>query len=944
MQMETTPNTKEQFLLGGGEMGQLTREKDWSQTSLGTPDTWPQSLRTTLSILLSSKFPMFLFWGPDLIQFYNDAYRPSLGIDGKHPTALGQQGEECWKEIWFYIGPIIERVRAGGEASWDEDQLLPIYRNGKLEDVYWTFSYSPVKGESGEVNGVLVVCTETTKQILTTKRLEVIDKKFRNTVKQAPIGITILRGPDFTVELANEAYLQLVDRTEDQFVGKPLFEALPEVKETVEGLLNGVISTSIPFNGYEIKVPINRFGKIEDAYFNFVYHPLKDDNGQTNGIMVVVTDVTKQVESKFALQESELQFRNLVTHSPIPMAIFRGEDLIIELGNKVMFNTLWHKKAEDVLGKKLVDVFPELIEQKFPELLKEVLKSGTPHKESEAVAYLSTPEGLKKHYLDFEYAPLREIDHSTSGIMVTVMDVTEKVESRQLLKESAERLRLATDGAQIATWDLDLNTREIIYSGQLAQLFGYEESHQMTHQEMRDQIHPEDIHTIVEKAYETALKSGFYHYEARVIQRDKTIRWIRTTGKVFFDTDQKPYRMLGTMMDITERKHSAQILEHSEKKFRTLADSMPQHIWTGEPDGNLNYFNQSVYDYSGLTPQQLHTDGWIQIVHPDDKEENIKQWIASVSSGKPFHFEHRFRRYDGEYRWQLSRAIPQKDEEGNILMWVGTSTDIHDRKLFIDDLEESVRERTKQLSKLNQDLQKSNDDLAQFAYVASHDLQEPLRKIQTFSTRILDIEHEHLSQKGKDYFARIQSSSSRMQQLILDLLSYSRINAGKKSMEAVDLNTVLESIKDQLKETIEQKKAQVLAAKLPTLFAIPFQVEQLFTNIISNALKFSKEGVPPVITIKSESMHGKEIRSSVIDHQVYYHHLTISDNGIGFEPQYKERIFQVFQRLHGKDEYEGTGIGLSIVKKIMDNHNGIVTAESELGKGTTFHLYIPFVQ
>ncbi len=926
MQMETSANTKEQFLLGGGEMGLLTREKDWSKTSLGTPDTWPQSLRTTLSILLSSRFPMFLWWGPELIQFYNDAYRPSLGSNGKHPHALGQRGEECWPEIWPIIKPLIDQVLSRGEATWAEDQLIPIYRNGKLEDVYWTFSYSPVKDESGKVNGVLVVCTETTKQIMTTKRLEVIDKKFRNTVKQAPIGITILRGAEFTVELANEAYLQLVDRSEEEFVGKPLFDALPEVKDTVEGLLNGVISTGIPFNGYEIKIPIKRFGKIEEGYFNFVYHPLRDDHGQTNGIMVVVTDVTKQVESKFSLLESELQFRNLVTQSPIPMAIFRGKDLIIELGNEVMFKTLWHKKPEEVLGKKLVDAFPELIEQKFPELLRTVLESGIAHKEFEAIAYLSTPEGLKKHYLDFEYAPLREIDQSTSGIMVTVLDVTEKVESRQLIKESAERLRLATEGAQIATWDLDLTTSEIIYSGQLPQFFGYDETHEMTHQEMRNQIHPEDIHTIVESAYETALQTGFYHYEARAVQPDKSIRWIRTIGKVFFDTDQKPYRMVGTMMDITERKRSGQILERSEKKFRTLADSMPQHIWTGEPDGTLNYFNQSVYDYSGLTPEQVKTDGWLQIVHPDDKEENIKQWISRL------------------YRWQMSRAIPQKDEEGNILMWVGTSTDIHDRKLFIDDLEENVRERTKQLSKLNQDLQKSNEDLAQFAYVASHDLQEPLRKIQTFTTRIIDVEREHLSEKGKDYFARIQSSSSRMQQLILDLLSYSRINSGKKLMEAVDLNKLLESVKEHLKESIEQKKAQVIAIKLPTLFAIPFQFEQLLTNIISNALKFSKGNIAPVIRIEAESIHGKEIKSFAIDHTIYYHHLTISDNGIGFEPQYKERIFQVFQRLHGKEEYEGTGIGLSIVKKIVDNHNGLITAESELGKGTTFHIYIPFVQ
>jgi PAS domain S-box-containing protein len=943
MQMETTPNTKEQFLLGGGEMGLLTREKDWSQTVLGPPSQWPQSLRTTLSILLSSKFPMFLWWGNDLIQFYNDAYRPSFGVEGKHPHALGQRGEECWPEIWPIIKPLIDQVMSGGEATWAEDQYIPIYRNGKLEDVYWTFSYSPVKDESGRVNGVLVVCNETTKQINTTKRLEIIDKKFRNTVKQAPVGIVIMRGSNFIVELANNAYLQLVDKTEEEFVGKPILESLPEVRETVEPLFHSVITTGVPFHGDEIKVPINRFGKQEEGYFNFVYQPLKDENGKINGIMAVVTDVTKQVESKFALLESESQFRNLVIQSPIPMAIFRGEDFIIELGNEVMLQTLWHKQSHEVIGKKLLDVFPELTDQKFPELLTDVLKTGKAYKESEAVAMLSTPQGLKKHYLDFEYAPLKELNQETTGIMVTVMDVTEKVEARQAIKESAERLRLATEGAQIATWDLDLNTREIIYSGQLPKFFGYEENHQMSHQEMRDQIHREDI-AMVEKAYESAMKDGNYHYEARAVHPDNSCRWIRTIGKVFFDDQNKPYRMLGTMMDITERKRSAQIIEQSEKKFRTLSDSMPQLIWTGDPDGNLNYFSQSVYDYSGLSPKEIEEKGWIEIVHPDDKEENIKQWIESIHTGNSFLFEHRFRRYDGEYRWQMSRAIPQKDEEGKILMWVGTSTDIHDRKLFIDELEQNVRERTKQLSKLNEDLLKSNDDLAQFAYVASHDLQEPLRKIQTFTTRIIEVENDKLSEKGKDYFARIQSSSRRMQQLILDLLSYSRVNAGKNLFESTDLNKILESVKENMKEMLDHKKAEIISSELPTVLIIPFQFEQLLTNLVSNALKFSRKTATPVITIKAEAVLQKEIHAAANDPQAYYHHLSFSDNGIGFEAQYGERIFQVFQRLHGKEEYEGTGIGLSIVKKIVDNHHGTITVESEPGKGTIFHIYIPFVQ
>src|SRR5687768_6927 len=163
--------TKYHFLEGGGELGKLTRAFDWSKTSAGPVDQWPQSLRTMVDVILHSEVPMFLWWGDDMIQFYNDAYRPSLGQYGKHPQAVGQKGEECWPEIWPIIKPLIDHVKEGG-ATWSTDQLISIYRNGNLEDVYWTFGYSPVRNESGEISGVLVVCNETTRKVQALRKIE----------------------------------------------------------------------------------------------------------------------------------------------------------------------------------------------------------------------------------------------------------------------------------------------------------------------------------------------------------------------------------------------------------------------------------------------------------------------------------------------------------------------------------------------------------------------------------------------------------------------------------------------------------------------------------------------------------------------------------------------------------------------------------------------------
>ncbi len=187
--MDVSPQEiKFAFLQNGGEMGQLTRQYNWAATTLGEPGSWPQSLKTIVSVLLNSQFPMFLWWGEELVQFYNDAYRPSLGNEGKHPGALGQKGEECWPEIWPVIKPLMDQVKDNGQSTWQEDQLIPIYRNGRLEDVYWTFSYSPVKDDQDKHGGILVVCVETTQKVLNTQALMESEDQLRFAIDATDLG------------------------------------------------------------------------------------------------------------------------------------------------------------------------------------------------------------------------------------------------------------------------------------------------------------------------------------------------------------------------------------------------------------------------------------------------------------------------------------------------------------------------------------------------------------------------------------------------------------------------------------------------------------------------------------------------------------------------------------------------------------------------------------
>jgi two-component system CheB/CheR fusion protein len=296
---------------------------------------------------------------------------------------------------------------------------------------------------------------------------------------------------------------------------------------------------------------------------------------------------------------------------------------------------------------------------------------------------------------------------------------------------------------------------------------------------------------------------------------------------------------------------------------------------------------------------------------------------------------------------EIKRHTPEKF----ILLAMEDITDkwrVETERLAKEELEKAVRERTVELQLANEALAEKNKELVylntelqSFAYISSHDLQEPLRKIQTFTTRLLDKEAQNLSENGLEYYRRIQASAKRMQTLIEDLLTFSRVNTAEKKYKDVELKDVVDEIKKDFKEELEEKGATIELLNSCQVKVIQFQLRQLIQNLISNALKFQKKDNKPYITIDCKIENSNAIKLKKLVPGKDYCHITVKDNGIGFEPQFSEKVFKLFQRLHGNDEYKGTGIGLSIVKKIAENHNGAVTAESQLGKGARFDIYLP---
>jgi PAS domain S-box-containing protein len=884
------------FLPNTGEMANLINNFDWNSTSIGTIQNWPQSLKITLSIMLNSKFPMFLFWGGDLICFYNDGYRPSLGTNGKHPSILGMKGKQAWPEVWQVIEPLIQQVLSGGEAIWSEDQLIPIYRNGKIEDVYWTFSYSAVIGESGTPEGVFVTCNETTEKVLLAENLRQNKNQLQIATDSANVGTWSLHVQSQKLDWsAVHKKMWGYSETDDNLNYESWHKLIVETDKQLA--FERVEQAKIDHSFYDVEY---RIKKADDQSIRWIrslgkYHYNIEGIAETlTGISIDITDAKEQ-EQISNYRKALLEAQNEAVQDGILIVDTKGT--MLSFNNN--FIKIW-KIPESIINTKddAAALAYAMTQVKDPKSFIERVEYCYANPTTKAHDELLLKDGRT---LERYGNAVTGADGVSYGWAWYFRDITEERNIQNNLKESEERFRNLADQTPLWVWIAGENVYVEYANQAILDFVGLNNYKDLTAHAWEKFVHPDDIQMVYEAIGKAQKESVSFEFRVKNAAT-QAYEWVLIMAVPRIIKNEFS-GFIGTGININKQKLAMQQLEESEIRFRLLADSMPQFVWAGDAEGNLNYFNKSVYNYSGLTIEEIKVGGWLQIVHPDEREENVKQWLHSIKTGEDFNFEHRFKRHDGIYRWQLSRARPQKDMHGNIQMWVGTSTDIHEIKEHVQQKDE-------------------------FISIASHEMKTPLTTAKGYLELLL------ATLQNEDdtlylYANKASQSLQRLHNLVSELLDASKIQNGKLNytITTFDINSLIDETILDIQHSSRNhviKKTGMLSKEIT---ADRDRIQQVIINLLTNAVKYSPKANEIIVNVEE---HVNKVKISV------------QDFGVGIAKHHLDKIFDRYYRVQEHAiHFQGLGIGLYISSDIIKRHNGNMWAESEHGKGSTFYFELP---
>ena len=630
-----------------------------------------------------------------------------------------------------------------------------------------------------------------------------------------------------------------------------------------------------------------------------------------------------------------------------------------------------YRTRDQIVGKPLFDIFPDTNAnqeaaglQNLRASLNYVVDNKASHEMADQRYDIINPEtgGTEVKVWTASNKPVLGAEGAIQCIIHTTEDITEKVRLQEDIalrdekhQESENRFRTMAEHTPVLIAVGDETGNATFFNRAWTKLTG-RPMQELLDFGWVDLVHPEDKEPYV-NIYLGALKiKGPFTGAFRVLNPQGEYCWLLAHGVPRFDVDGRFVGYISACTDITTQISTQKQLETALEQVRLSKEAAELGTFDMDLEKGTMHWDERCRTLFGISHQGpvTYEKDFAEGLHPDDRDRILKVidqlFIKSISNGD-YDVEYRtVGAEDGVVRWVRAKGKVYFNAQEEPVRFIGSVLDITEKVMAIQKIELLVEERTKELAHANQTLQsinlelaRSNQHLEEFAHAASHDMKEPIRKVLFFTNQLKTSLASRMTETEQQLFARVENATGRMGLLVDDLLEFSHVSEHPIDKEEVDLNSKVEKVLTDLELLIEQQKATIQVTKLPIVLGYKRQLQQLFQNLIGNAIKYRKPGRPPVVIISSMVVLGKEVNGHVLPEQAQepFHLIEVKDDGIGFEPEYAEKIFQMFQRLHGKAEYPGTGVGLSIAKKVVENHAGRIWAESEPGKGATFKVLLP---
>jgi PAS domain S-box-containing protein len=949
-----------------GEMANRTRSFNWSATSVGPITEWPAPLLNTVNLVLDSSFPMFIWWGEDKIQFYNDAYLKILGTaeNSKHPLALGQKGVDCWVEVWPVISPLIEGVLQTGDSVYLENQLIPIYRNGRLDDVYWTFSYNPIRGLNGEPEGILVVCTETTEA---NQQLQENEQQLQRVLDHMAegVGVTDRAGQ---IIYSNPMAHRILGTDSERFPERKSnsaewFNVHLDGTPLADSEHPTVIAMNTGKPVFNFEFAIQRPGN-ERMYLTMNAAPITDVKGNVTGSVGMFNDITERKRAEEELKEAHNKleqqqrlYETITSATPDLIYVF---DLNYKFTyvNKALLD-MWGKTWDTAVGKGLRENGYEEWHAQMHEreidhirLTKETVRGE-----------VSFPHAtLGRRVYDYILRPV--VDEKGEVIVVsgTTRDITDIKNAESAIAESEMRFRLMAEGTDVMIAVTDETGAAVYFNQSWANVTG-RSTDNLLKLGWVDLIHPDDKAQVLKVSTKAFNEKISWEWEFRIPDANGGNRWFLTRALPRFQADEKFAGYITSSINITELKEQREYLEKlvdqlqsaNEELATTNEEMEAVNEELRQMQENLVHINNQLADSEqnliaansrlSLSEQTLQT-----AIH----SANLGTWVIDTETRHltPSPRVKEMFGFNVDEEMPLSVAIDQisEDHRDKVIDAINAAIEKNDNydieypvigyhnkvtkwvratgKLYYTNNKQSsvfsgiIADITEQ----KQNEQRKND----FISMVSHELKTPL----TSTIGYLQVSQKRISTGGDAVVAgmleRAGKQLGKMTTLINGFLNVSRLEAGQIHIDKQRLDMAV--LVKEVEESIVPETSThhiVFAPVVETWVNVDKdKIEQVINNFISNAIKYS----PPYTSIQIACV----TRGG-------YAHVSVKDEGIGIKSEDQQKLFDRFYRVEGQEtkSIAGFGIGLYICKEVIERHQGNIGVESEPGKGSTFWFTLP---